>query len=314
MTDFLLESFLEMQSAERGASPNTLEAYGRDLQRFIDHLTDLGQTPINSDTNAIRAYLAILVKKNNKPSTQARQLSTIRQFYKFLFAEGLRTDNPAGSIESPRKSQSLPRILSIDEVASLLTMADDQARTTAGSFAKRYRAVRLHALLELLYATGLRVSELVNLPALSASTTSQFLSVMGKGSKERMVPLSPKSITAMTSLVALAQTTAKNKPSPSDISKSKWLFPASSTSGHLTRQAFARELKTLAQMAGIKPERVSPHVLRHAFASHLLQNGADLRSVQILLGHSDISTTQIYTHVLEDRLRQLVEDHHPLAK
>ncbi len=303
---YLIESFLEMQSAERGAALNTLQSYGRDLESFSDHLVDSNCELLKADTANIRDYLVTLAKRKVAASTQARHLSSIRQFYKFLYAEGIRGDNPAGSVESPRKERPLPKILSVEEVANMLALAEQLAHDTQGSFAKRYRAMRLHVLLELLYATGLRVSELVNLPSTAAKTQSRFLSVRGKGSKDRMVPLSQKSKIAMAEFVQFdkSQNAAKNK----------WLFPATSDSGHLTRQAFARDLKNLAIACAITPQKVSPHVLRHAFASHLLQNGADLRSVQILLGHSDISTTQIYTHVLEDRLRQLVEEHHPLAK
>ena len=308
---YLIESFLEMQSAERGAALNTLQSYGRDLEYFSDHLSHTNSDLLSSETADIRAYLVALAKRGVAASTQARHLSSIRQLYKFLYAEGLRTDNPAGSVESPRKQRPLPKILSVEEVASMLTMAEQDTQNTKGSYVIKYRALRLHVLLELLYATGLRVSELVNLPKTAASTQSRFLSVTGKGSKDRLVPLSQKSKIAMAEFVKF---NASDKKGDKKTIASKWLFPASSKSGHLTRQAFARELKMLATKCNIGSNKVSPHVLRHAFASHLLQNGADLRSVQILLGHSDISTTQIYTHVLEDRLRQLVEDHHPLAK
>ncbi len=305
----LIESFLEMQSAERGAAQNTLQSYQRDLDRYQNHLIDKKSNLLKASAADIRSYMVLLAKKNVAPSTQARHLSTIRQFYKFLYAEGLRADNPSGSIERPRMARPLPKTLSIEEVEKMLAIAERDSFEPNGSYARQYRAARIHVLLELLYATGLRVSELISLPAECAGSSARFLAVTGKGSKERLVPLSQKSISAMQAFVKLSTSKKRgteNKPGP-------WLFPASSSSGHLTRQAFARDLKTLAQKAEIPVKRVSPHVLRHAFASHLLQNGADLRSVQILLGHSDISTTQIYTHILEDRLRQLVEDKHPLA-
>jgi integrase/recombinase XerD len=317
----LIEAFLEMQSAERGASQNTLQSYGRDLDNFNDHLVTQGNNLLSAEPGNIRSYLVLLGKRGVAASTQARHLSSIRQFFKFLYSEGIRTDNPGGAIESPRKAQSLPKILSVEEVGKMLAMAQSDASITTGSYARRYRAMRLYVLLELLYATGLRVSELISLPADSASSRSRFLAVTGKGSKERLVPLSQKSKIAMKIYADLVQ--SKNNSADGDktnsaknnsFEESKWLFPASSDSGHLTRQAFARDLKALAQETGISPKKVSPHILRHAFASHLLQNGADLRSVQILLGHSDVASTQIYTHVLEARLRQLVEDHHPLAK
>ena len=308
--NYLIESYLEMQSAERGAAENTLESYNRDLQRYETFLSATNTSFLNTKSEHIRAYLVSLAKYGLAASSQARHLSTIKQFYKFLYSENIRSDNPAGSIEPPRKTQPLPKILSVEEVARLLETAENEAGKENCSLAKRNRAGRLHLLLELLYATGLRVSELVSLPANTANTaktSSRFLNVTGKGSKDRMVLLSHKSKEALQKYIAQEQNRATN-------SASNWLFPATSKSGHFTRQAFARDLKLLAQKSAIEPARVSPHVLRHAFASHLLQNGADLRSVQILLGHSDISTTQIYTHVLEDRLRQLVLDHHPLAK
>ena len=306
-----------MQSVEFGASENTLQAYGRDLENYLDFITADGGEILSVRPDDIRAYLSSLAKNDISPSTQARHLSSIRQLYKFLYSEGITTDNPSGSVERPRTERSLPKILSVEEVNSILALAEQQANLQKGSFAKRYRSMRLYVLLELLYATGLRVSELVNLPATAANTNSRFLGVTGKGAKDRLVPLSLKSIAAMQKFSGLShsndilQNRLQQKVSKQNV---KWLFPASSKSGHLTRQAFARDLKSLANEAGISADRISPHVLRHAFASHLLQNGADLRSVQILLGHSDIATTQIYTHVLEARLRQLVEDHHPLAK
>jgi len=310
--DHLIEAFLEMQSVEYGGSENTLQAYGRDLENYQAFIKTCGSEILSAKPDDIRAYLSSLAKIGNSPSTQARHLSSIRQLYKFLYSEGIRADNPCGSIERPRTERGLPKILSVEEVNSVLSLAEQQSRIQSGSFAKRYRSMRLYVLLELLYATGLRVSELVNLPATAAKTTSRFLGVTGKGAKDRLVPLSLKSIAAMQKYSELSS--SRDEAGKRSKPDAKWLFPASSKSGHLTRQAFARDLKTLAQDAGISATRISPHVLRHAFASHLLQNGADLRSVQILLGHSDIATTQIYTHVLEARLRQLVEDNHPLAK
>lgn len=307
-----------MQSVEFGASENTIQAYGRDLENYQNFIAANGRDILSAKSDDIRAYLSSLAKNDCSPSTQARHLSSIRQLYKFLYSEGIKSDNPSGSVERPRTERSLPKILSVEEVSSILSMAEKQANIEKGSFAKRYRSMRLFVLLELLYATGLRVSELVNLPATAAKTSSRFLGVTGKGAKDRLVPLSLKSIAAMQRFSDLLQSNSKSGakiPTGTQSHKdSKWLFPASSQSGHLTRQAFARDLKSLAKDAGISANRISPHVLRHAFASHLLQNGADLRSVQILLGHSDIATTQIYTHVLEARLRQLVEDHHPLSK
>lgn len=307
-----------MQSAERGAAENTLQSYGSDLDKFSSYLSGAKSELLSASPDDIRAYLVALGKgmggKNGKgkgvsASTQSRHLSAIRQFYKFLYAEGIRTDNPGASIESPKAARSLPKVLSVEEVGQIMEVGERRAASPSGSIAKRVRAARLYLLLELLYATGLRVSELVSLPASAAAivkTKSRFLTVTGKGSKDRLVPLSHKSVAAMKPYVELIYS--------NDREPGKWLFPAASKSGHLTRQAFARDLKELAGEAGISANRISPHILRHAFASHLLQNGADLRSVQILLGHSDIATTQIYTHVLEERLRQLVEQRHPLGK
>jgi len=238
-------------------------------------------------------------------TSQARRLSALRQFFRFLYSEGYRQDDPTGTVDAPKKQKPLPKIMSVENVTRLL----DRAVLEAGEAAElpdRIKALRLHALLETLYATGLRVSELVGLPVTVARTDHRFLLVRGKGSKERMVPLSPKAREALQLFLALRDSLPGSDENP-------WLFPAFSESGHLARQVFARELKGLAARAGLSASAVSPHVLRHAFASHLLQNGADLRTVQQLLGHADISTTQIYTHVLEERLHKLVSEHHPLA-
>jgi integrase/recombinase XerD len=234
----------------------------------------------------------------------ARRLSAIRQLYRFLYAEGRRSDDPAAVIEGPKRGRSLPKVLSVKQVDDLLALAREGIKTEAKS--ERLRAARLNCLLEVLYATGLRVSELVSLPEAAARRDQRMLVIRGKGGRERLVPLNDQAKRTMTDYLAL-RTEAK-------LDKSKWLFPSFGESGHLSRQHFARELKELAAAAGLKAAQVSPHVLRHAFASHLLQNGADLRVVQTLLGHADISTTQIYTHVLEERLKSLVRDLHPLAE
>lgn len=303
----LIEAFLEMMSAERGAALNTLQSYERDLLQYHDSLSDLGAMPSACETAAIQNHLAGLMQQGLSASTQARHLSAIRQFHKFLFAEGVRSDDPTSTIDSPKAGRPLPKIMSIEEVDMLLSIAENEKNGSKGSAAKQLRAARLYCLLELLYATGLRVSELVSLPATSAKTTGRFLSVIGKGNKERIVPLSERCKVAMRDYM-------ERRSANASLLQSQFLFPASSKQGHFTRQAFARDLKDLALRAGLEPAKISPHVLRHAFASHLLQNGADLRAVQQLLGHSDISTTQIYTHVLDERLKQLVQDHHPLAK
>lgn len=295
-----VESFLEMMAAERGASTNTLEAYRRDLDDALEALSGRPGGLAGASSDAIRDYLDGIAGRGFAASSQARKLSALRQFFKFLYAEGHRPDDPSGPVDGPRKGQSLPKLLSEAQTTAMLDRAAAEAAN--GDFA----ALRLHALVEVLYATGLRVSELVALPVTVALRDERFFVVRGKGGKERMVPLSGKARAAMAAWLAARNAEPK-------LAESAWLFPSTSESGHLPRQVFARELKGLAARTGIAAAKVSPHVIRHAFASHLLQNGADLRAVQELLGHSDISTTQIYTHVLEERLVSLVRDHHPLA-
>ena len=294
-------------SAERGAAANTLSSYARDLQAYGAHLQAQGVDFLTCQAENIRTHLEQLEREGMKASSQARQLSAIRQFHKFLFAESMRGDDPTGAIDSPRQSRALPKVLSVEEVDRLIAKAQANAGDTGGSPAKRLRHARLYALIETLYATGMRVSELVSLPVSAAKTKAQFITIVGKGQKERLVPLTGNAQQAMAAYLKL-------RDANPNLKASSWLFPATSKQGHFTRQAFARDLKDLATAVNLNQRSVSPHVIRHAFASHLLQNGADLRSVQQLLGHSDISTTQIYTHVLDERLRQLVEEHHPLAK
>jgi integrase/recombinase XerD len=299
--------FLDMLAAERGAGRNTLEAYTRDLDDLADHLAQAGKTIAAATTDDLRAYLGTLTRRGFKASSVARRLSAVRQLYRFLYAEGHRRDDPAAVIEGPKRGRPLPKVLSIGEVDRLLATAHAGTADAARSDAERLRALRLACLLEVLYATGLRVSELIALPATAARRDERMLVVRGKGGKERLVPLNDAAKRAMR---AYLDRLAESDRDPG----SKWLFPSFGESGHLTRQHAARELKALAAAAGISRERVSPHVLRHAFASHLLQNGADLRIVQTLLGHADISTTQIYTHVLDERLKSLVRDLHPLGE
>jgi integrase/recombinase XerD len=303
----LTELFLDMLAAERGAGKNTLEAYGRDLDDLAQHLAGARTTVAAASTAELRSYLASLARRGFAASSVARRLSAIRQLYRFLYAEGHRRDDPAAVIEGPKRGRPLPKVLSIAEVDRLLATAHAGASDPARSDAERLRAMRLACLLEVLYATGLRVSELIALPAAAARRDQRMLVVRGKGDKERLVPLNEAAKRAMADY--LARLAAQER----DVG-SKWLFPSFGESGHLTRQHAARELKALAAAAGIAADRVSPHVLRHAFASHLLQNGADLRVVQTLLGHADISTTQIYTHVLDERLKSLVRDLHPLSE
>jgi integrase/recombinase XerD len=305
----LVELFLDMLAAERGGAKNTLEAYRRDLEDLISHLGADGGSIPTATTDELRGYLHALAARGFKATSVARRLSAIRQLYRFLYAEGHRGDDPAAVIEGPKRGRPLPKVLTIKDVDHLLATARASAQA-AGKMAERLRATRLVCLVEVLYATGLRVSELIALPASAARRDERLLVVRGKGGKERLVPLNDAAKEAMRdylALIAEAGKAAKSVPS-------KWLFPSFAEAGHLTRQHAARELKNLAVAAGLPPAKISPHVLRHAFASHLLQNGADLRIVQTLLGHADISTTQIYTHVLDERLKSLVRDLHPLAE
>jgi integrase/recombinase XerD len=298
-----IEAFLEMLAAERGASDNTLSSYRRDLE---DAASEIASGLADATSPDLRAYLNGLAARGFAATSQARRLSALRQFFRFLYAEGLRTDDPTATLDSPKKNRPLPKTLSEAEAGRLLDRAEKEASDPALSDSARADATRLHALVEVLYATGLRVSELVSLPANVALRDERFFVVRGKGGKERLLPLSEKARATMRAWM-------KERRRIPGLAASPWLFPASSESGHLPRQVFARELKGLAARTGIASSKISPHVLRHAFASHLLQNGADLRAVQQLLGHADISTTQIYTHVLEERLTRLVHDHHPLA-
>lgn len=292
--------YLDMLAAERGAGVNTLDAYRRDLTDYLAYLSDVGVALEAADTGTLRGFVAELDKRGFAPSTAARRLSCVRGFHKFLFAEGMAGADPSAPVSGPRRGRPLPKVLSVAEVDRLLTLAHDTASRPDLPPGPARRARRMACLLELLYATGLRVSELVALPRSAASSGTRVLLVKGKGGRERLIPLTEAACGAM----------AAHLPAVPD--ESPWLFPADSESGHLTRQAFARDLKDAASAAGLRSDKVSPHVLRHAFASHLLHNGADLRIVQELLGHADISTTQIYTHVLDDRLKAMVRDLHPL--
>ena len=302
----LVALFLDMLASERGAAANTLDAYRRDLDDFAGYLATSGARLETAGSDTVRAYLADLSQRGFGAASVARRLSAIRQLYRFLYAEGHRSDDPAAVLEGPKRGQPLPKILSVGEVDTLLAGARAAVSGEDMSPPERLRAARLYCLLEVLYATGLRVSELVMLPATAARRNERMLIVRGKGGRERMVPLNDAAKRAMTDYLALLDQARR--------ADTKWLFPSFGESGYLSRQHFARELKALAVSTGLPARKVSPHVLRHAFASHLLQNGADLRIVQTLLGHSDISSTQIYTHVLEERLKSMVRDLHPLAE
>jgi integrase/recombinase XerD len=303
----LIELFLDMVAAERGGAKNTLAAYARDLADFSAALSANNRSIAHATTEDVRSYLAALVRRHFAPSSSARRLSAIKQLFRFLYAEGRRRDDPSAVIEGPKRQRPLPKVLSITEVDRLLATARGEMNREGQSPLARLRAARLTCLIEVLYATGLRVSELVTLPVSTAAHNAQMLMVRGKGSKERLVPLNEQAKIATRDYLKLLSETRHEQTT-------KWLFPSSGRSGHITRQHFARELKALAAAAGLSARELAPHALRHAFASHLLHNGADLRVVQTLLGHADISTTQIYTHVLDERLKSLVRDLHPLAE
>jgi integrase/recombinase XerD len=294
-----LEAFLEMLSAERGAAPLTLAAYRNDIGALAAFLAGRGGALETADSAALHAWLAAAENARLAPRTLARRISALRQFYKFLLLDGVRPDDPTAALDTPRLGRPLPKILGEVEVDALLAAA----HAVPGP-----EGLRLRCLVEILYATGLRISELVGLPLAAARRDPRFLLVRGKGSKERIVPLSEPARAALAEYLG-----CRDRFLPDD-QPSRWLFPSRGAGGRLTRQRCGQLLKELAVAAGLDPRRLSPHVLRHAFASHLLDHGADLRSVQQMLGHADIATTQIYTHVLGERLRRLVETAHPLAR
>jgi integrase/recombinase XerD len=304
--------FLDMLAAEQGAGENTLQAYRRDIEDLSAFLSRSRQNFETVQTEKLRDYLGDLDTRGFKSSSVARRLSAMRHLFRFLLNERIRSEDPAAILSGPKRGRGLPKVLSISDVDRMLTRAKELSQAADASSSQRLRALRLYCLLEVLYASGLRVSELVSLPRSAARTDGRMIVVRGKGNKERLVPLNDASRQAMSDYLAATDTAKSGKGS--DTPPSKWLFPSFGESGHLTRQHFARDLKELAAASGLSPRLVSPHVLRHAFASHLLHNGADLRIVQTLLGHTDISTTQIYTHVVEERLKSLVRDLHPLAE
>jgi integrase/recombinase XerD len=292
-----------MMVAERGAAENTRAAYGRDLIHFKKFLLGRRRDLDSARQVDIRAYLTRQAEAQMAPRSVARRLSALRQFYRFLFAEGVRTDDPTGGIDSPRQGRSLPKILSEGEVARLLAAA----RAWPGR-----EGLRAVALVELFYATGLRISELITLPAVALARDPRVLTVRGKGGKERLVPLGAPARAAVAAYRSAWAAEGKRQPK-SRLAESRWLFPSRGGATHLSRQRVAQMLKGLAIAAGIDPGKVSPHVLRHAFASHMLDRGADLRALQKMLGHADITTTQIYTHVPGERMKTLVNTRHPLA-
>lgn len=302
-----ISSFLEAQAAERGAARNTLLAYGRDLRHAMGWLERNAGGLATADRGAIEAYLAHLEAADMSPATRARRLSALRQLYRFAHDEGWRTDNPCLQIRGPAKTRKLPSVLSVEEAGRLLDAARDSGRNAS----ERRRNT---CLIELLYATGLRVTELVSLPVSAVRGDPHMLLVRGKGGKERMVPLSPPARAALRDWLAERDRAEEARRAETGAPASPHLFPSRGRAGHMTRVRFFTLIKEIAARAGIDPARVTPHTLRHAFATHLLQNGADLRAIQTLLGHADIATTEIYTHILDARLRDLVLENHPLAR
>jgi len=296
-----VESFLDMMSAERGASANTLEAYRRDLMGFDEFLIGSGSSARHAAREDVKRFLAHLARKRTAASSQARKLSALRQYFSFLYSEGLRKDDPTSAVDAPRRARPLPKILSQDDVDALIEASRADSKTP--------EAKRLLCMIELLYAAGLRVSELVTLPLAAALRRDGFLLVRGKGDKERLVPLNPSARDAMTVYLAVRAEFLHEGDRDN-----RHLFPSRGAEGHLTRRRCHQLLKVLALKANIDPGKLSPHVLRHAFATHLVEGGADLRSVQTMLGHADIATTQIYTHVASERLKKTVMSAHPLAR
>ncbi|MEH6390835.1 MAG: site-specific tyrosine recombinase XerD [Sulfitobacter sp.] len=301
-----ISAFLEAQAAELGAATNTLLAYGRDLKDFDAYLAAKALDFNLAARNDVEAYLVWCDAQGLAKSTLARRLSAIKQLYRFAFEEGLRSDNPAIQITGPGKSKRLPKVLSEQEVDRLLEAARSSGRN-------QQEKLRNICLMELLYATGMRVSELVSLPVSATRGDPRLLLIMGKGGKERLVPLSAPSRAALSSWLGMrdeidAASQAQKIPA------SRFLFPSRGASGHLTRHRFYLMIKEFAVAGGVDPSKVTPHTLRHAFATHLLAHGADLRAIQTMLGHADVATTEIYTHVLEARLSELVLENHPLAK
>lgn len=306
MSRHWIETFLEAQLAERNASENTLENYRRDLVRFADWLETQSGSFESADREGIEGYLIGLTDQGFAKSTRARHLSSIRSFYRFLYEEGLRADNPALQIKGPGQTKHLPKTLTLEQVERLLKAARSSGRNEAD----RCRNI---CMVELLYATGMRVSELVSLPVAHARGAPLMILVRGKGGKERMVPISAPALSALEDWLQIRDA-AEAKQVQAGHAASKFLFPSRGKLGHMTRIRFYGLLKEIAVQAGISPSEVTPHRLRHAFATHLLAGGADLRAIQTMLGHADVATTEIYTHVLEERLRELVLTHHPLAE
>ena len=299
MSITLLDSFLNAMSSERNFSPNTLESYASDIKKFEKFQKDHKIKILNSSKKNIEDFLKMEFDLGLETATRARHLSSIKQFFKFLLDENLRDDNPASKIKLNKKKRTLPNLLSIKDIEKILY--------TSQSFGKSpYHIAMNHALLELLYSTGMRVSELLSMPLTALSGDPNMILIRGKGGSERLVPISEKARAAIKIWINERSKNKKNK-------NSKFLFPSKSQQGHLNREVFFRLIKQIASHSGLNPTNISPHTIRHAFASHLLENGADLRVIQSFLGHADISTTEIYTHVIQKKLKNLVVNHHPLS-
>lgn len=294
MAQHQIDSFLEMMIAERGASPRTVDAYERDLTDLNNYLSARGVSLPKAGQDDLQAYLRTLAAQHLSPRTAARRLAAIHEFYRFLYSEDIIKKNPADYLQAPKIGKSLPKYLTEEEIGILIKTAAQ-------------KSPRLNVMLEILYASGMRVSELVGLGVQAVTKSNQTISIIGKGNKERIVPLNDAARQALNNWLIVRETTLKRGR------HSKWLFPSTGASGHLTRDGFFKALKEIALEAGIDTAKVSPHVFRHSFASHLIAHDADLRTVQQMLGHADIATTEIYTHILPDRLKKTVEKSHPLA-
>ncbi len=301
-----ISAFLEAQAAEVGSAQNTLLAYGRDLKDVSSWLARRASDFAHATRSDIETYLIDCDAQGFSRATRARRLSAMKQLYRFAFEEGWRADNPAVQIRGPGRDKRLPKTLTMDEVDRLLAAARDHGRTPDDR-------ARNACLLEVLYATGMRATELVSLPVTAVRGDPRMLLIRGKGDKERMVPLSPPARDALRVWLDLRDS-AEDAAKAKGIAPSRFVFASRGKLGHLTRNRFYLLIKEIAVAAGISPDKVTPHTLRHAFATHLLEGGADLRAIQTLLGHADLATTEIYTHVLDARLKELVEDHHPLMK
>ena len=302
-----IENFIEMMAVERASSRNTQYAYSKDLQYFCKYLEGRKINFMRVDQEIIREYLKYINKNGIKNNTSARKLSSLRQFYKFLFQENILSHNPMNGIESPKISKNLPKIISVNFIMQLIEHVKSEIDQNPSDLINNYRLQRFLSQIEILYSTGIRVSELLSIKLSHFNRSSSFLIVNGKGNKERIVPLTENAIREINQYIALLGNIY-------DLDNLVFLYPGLGGKSTMTRQYFAKQLKLHSRAAGLDPNQISPHVIRHAFASHMLSNGADLRAVQQMLGHSDISTTQIYTHILDEKLKATIKENHPLSK